>query len=50
MEMQGNLNLQHDVDHLAYGGTVVVIGNQGMSTVEFNPRTLMNKNPYHHES
>lgn len=42
LEMLANVNLGHDLDILAAGGRVVVIGNRG--TVEINPRALMGRN------
>lgn len=42
LEMLANVNLGHDLDILAAGGRVVVIGSRG--TVEINPRALMGRN------
>lgn len=39
LEMLANVNLGHDLQMLAYGGRVVVIGSRG--PVEINPRDLM---------
>jgi NADPH2:quinone reductase len=41
MEMLANANLQKDLDVIAMGGRIVVIGNRG--TVEINARLAMNK-------
>ena len=41
LEMLANVNLDHDLDALAKGGRVVVIGNRGR--VEIDPRTAMGK-------
>ena len=41
MEMLANVNLDKDLNMLAYGGRVVVIGNRGV--VEINPRDAMAK-------
>ena len=44
MEMLANINLGNDLDVLARGGRVVVIGNRGVNnqgTVEIGPRALM---------
>lgn len=41
LEMLANVNLDHDLDLLAPGGTVVVIGNRGR--VEIDPRKTMGK-------
>ena len=40
--MLANVNLQKDLDVLAQGGRIVVIGNRG--TTEINARAAMNKN------
>ena len=42
IEMLANVNLQKDLDVLAQGGRIVVIGNRG--TTEINARAAMNKN------
>lgn len=42
IEMLANVNLGRDLELLARGGRVVVVGNRG--TVEINPRFLMAKN------
>lgn len=42
LEMLANANLQMDLEMIATGGRIVVIGNRG--TVEVNPRAAMNKN------
>jgi NADPH2:quinone reductase len=42
IEMLANVNLQKDLDVLALGGRIVVIGNRG--TTEINARAAMNKN------
>lgn len=39
MEMLANVNLDKDLNMLAYGGRVVVIGNRGV--IEINPRDAM---------
>lgn len=39
LEMLANVNLDKDLNMLAYGGRVVVIGNRG--TIEINPRDAM---------
>ena len=39
MEMLANVNLHKDLNMLAYGGRVVVIGNRGV--IEINPRDAM---------
>jgi len=41
LEMLANINLAIDLDVVAPGGTIVVIGNRG--TIEINPRMLMAK-------
>jgi NADPH2:quinone reductase len=41
LEMLANVNLDHDLDVLAHGGRVVVIGNRGR--VEIDPRKAMGK-------
>lgn len=41
LEMLANVNLQRDLELLAPGGRVVVIGNRG--TIEINPRLLMSR-------
>ncbi|MFE4106441.1 NADPH:quinone reductase [Almyronema epifaneia] len=41
VEMLANVNLGHDLDILALGGRVVIVGNRG--TVEINPRAIMAK-------
>jgi NADPH2:quinone reductase len=41
LEMLANVNLDHDLDVLAHGGRVVVIGNRGR--VEIDPRKTMAK-------
>lgn len=44
MEMLANINLGNDLNALAHGGRVVVIGNRGpnnQGTVEINPRAIM---------
>lgn len=41
LEMLANFNLQRDLEILAPGGTIVVIGNRG--TLDFNPRAIMGK-------
>jgi NADPH2:quinone reductase len=41
LEMLANVNLDHDLDVLAAGGRVVVIGNRGR--VEIDPRKAMGK-------
>jgi NADPH2:quinone reductase len=41
LEMLANVNLQKDLDVIAIGGRIVVIGNRG--TVEINARHAMNK-------
>lgn len=41
LEMLANVNLDHDLDVLALGGRVVVIGNRGR--VEIDPRKAMGK-------
>lgn len=41
LEMLANVNLDHDLDALATGGRVVVIGSRGR--VEIDPRTAMGK-------
>ena len=41
LEMLANVNLDHDLDVLAHGGRVVVIGNRGR--VEVDPRKTMAK-------
>lgn len=41
LEMLANVNLDHDLNALAKGGRVVVIGNRGR--VEIDPRTAMGK-------
>jgi len=41
LEMLANVNLDHDLDVLAHGGRVVVIGNRGR--VEIDPRKMMGK-------
>jgi NADPH2:quinone reductase len=46
LEMLANVNLGKDLDVLARGGRVAVIGNRGLNnqgTVEINPRTAMNR-------
>ena len=46
LEMLANVNLGHDLDLLAYGGRVVVIGNRGpgnQGTVAINPRAAMSR-------
>ncbi len=42
LEMLANVNLQHDLEVLAIGGRVVVIGNRGPT--EINARLTMGKN------
>jgi NADPH2:quinone reductase len=42
LEMLANVNLQKDLDVIAFGGRIVVIGNRG--TVEINARVAMSKN------
>jgi NADPH2:quinone reductase len=42
LEMLANVNLQNDLDAVALGGRIVVIGNRG--PIEINPRAAMNKN------
>jgi NADPH2:quinone reductase len=42
VEMLANVNLQKDLEAVAIGGRIVVIGNRG--TTEINARTAMNKN------
>ncbi|MTI14747.1 NADPH:quinone reductase [Sansalvadorimonas verongulae] len=41
LEMLANINLGHDLNALAMGGRVIVIGNRG--TVTINPRDLMKR-------
>jgi NADPH2:quinone reductase len=41
LEMLANVNLDHDLDVLALGGRVIVIGNRGR--VEIDPRKAMGK-------
>ena len=41
VEMLANVNLGHDLEMLAYGGRVVVVGSRG--PVEINPRDLMSR-------
>ncbi len=41
LELLANVNLQKDLDVIALGGRVVVIGNRG--PIEINPRSAMNK-------
>ncbi|XP_033643569.1 quinone oxidoreductase-like [Asterias rubens] len=41
IEMLANVNLQKDLEMLAYGGTVAVVGNRG--SIEINPRLTMGK-------
>ncbi len=46
LEMLANVNLGNDLNVLAQGGRVVVIGNRGTNnqgTVEINPRAAMNR-------
>jgi NADPH2:quinone reductase len=46
LEMLANVNLGRDLDVVAPGGRVVVIGNRGpnnQGTVEINPRAAMNR-------
>lgn len=46
LEMLANVNLGHDLDVLARGGRVVVIGNRGpgnQGTVSINPRAAMSR-------
>ncbi len=46
MEMLANVNLGNDLNALARGGRVVVIGNRGTNnqgTVEIGPRTIMSR-------
>lgn len=42
VEMLANVNLQMDLEVVAFGGRIVVIGNRG--TTEINARAAMNKN------
>jgi NADPH2:quinone reductase len=42
LEMLANVNLQKDLETVAVGGRIVVIGNRGL--VEINARVAMNKN------
>jgi NADPH2:quinone reductase len=42
LEMLANVNLQMDLEAIALGGRIVVVGNRGR--VEINPRLAMNKN------
>ena len=42
LEMLANVNLQHDLEVLAVGGRVIVIGNRG--PIEINARLTMGKN------
>jgi NADPH2:quinone reductase len=41
VEMLANVNLMRDLDVLARGGRVVIVGNRG--PLEFNPRAVMAK-------
>jgi NADPH2:quinone reductase len=41
LEMLANVNLDHDLDALAKGGRIVVIGSRGR--VEIDPRTALGK-------
>lgn len=41
IEMQAQHNMQKDIDHLAFGGTIVVVGNKGVTETSVNARAIM---------